>query len=52
MTISCMQVLKSALLFAAEHEEAPLLVPLLLSYGANIDAQEIQVMPFAWYLFM
>ena len=39
-----MQVLKSALLFAAEHERAPLLVPLLLCHGANIDAQDQQVL--------
>ena len=38
-----MQFLKSALLFAAEHENASLLVPLLLSCGADIDVQETQV---------
>ena len=44
-----MQFLKSALLFAAEHENASTLVPLLLSCGANIDVQEKKVMPLAWY---
>ena len=45
-TIPDMQFLKSALLFAAEHKKASLLVPLLLCYGADIDAEETQVSPF------
>ena len=44
-----MQFLKSALLFAAEHENASTLVSLLLSCRANIDVQEKKVMPLAWY---
>ena len=39
-TMPCMQFLKSALLFAAEQKNASVLVPLLLFYGADIDAQE------------
>ena len=46
-TIPDMQFLKSALLFAAEHTNAPVLVPVLLSCGANIDVQEAEVILFA-----
>ena len=44
MTAPGMQSLKTALLFAAEHNaKASLLVPILLFRGANINAQETQV---------
>ena len=49
MTVPCMQFLKSALLFAAEHENASTLVPLLLFWGANINAQEIEVSLLAYF---
>ena len=43
MTAPGIQSFKTALLFAAEHENASVLVALLLFRGANINAQETQV---------
>ena len=43
MTAPGIQSFKTALLFAAEHENASVLVALLLFRGAHVDAQETQV---------